>query len=220
MKFKVEELLEALKAKLAPNGKNLAMSERTLNANVEKIYKRLEKAGSEDELGDVVAEYLPDFEEINGNIQKDNSDFIKKWRAEHPETKPEAKPQDEAERHDGDDKLDKLLKEIEGLKAERKAEKTAKAISEKKTEMLAQFKAKGINDEKWLQSYVKKLNIAEDTDIEAETADALAFYNISHSETGEIRPGRPEKNIKITGHEWDDVKSIRKPAASNNGINK
>lgn len=213
MKFTKEQFSEALKAKLTPNGKSLAMSERTLNANAEKIYKRLEKASNDEELDDIVKEYLPDFEEINGNVQKDNSDFIKQWKEEHPDTKteeankqkPDGKPNGE-----GDDRLDKLLKEIEGLKAEREAEKTAKTISQKKADMISKFKEKGIKDEKWLDSYVKKISITAQTDIEAETKDAVDFYNLTHSETGALVPGNAGKGQKDTGHEWDDIKVLRK----------
>lgn len=187
MKFTKNELLEALKAKLTPNGKTLAMSERTLSANVEKIYKRLEKASNEDELADVVTEYLPDLEEINGNIQKDNSDFIKKWKEEHKDPKPEPAPK--PNNGGGEDKLDKLLKEIEGLKSEREAEKTERAISQKRSELISRFKEKGIKDEKWLESYMKKLSVSKDTDTDAETEDALAFYNLSHAGTGQGNPG-------------------------------
>lgn len=203
MKFTKEQLSESLKAKLTPNGKKLAMSERTLNANVEKIYKRLEKSSNEEDLDDVVTEYLPDFEEINGNVQKDNSDFIKKWKEEHPDPKPNKAP----EPNDGnEDKLDKLLKEIEGMKAEREAERTAKTISDKRSELLSKFKEKGIKDEKWLNGYIKKIAISKDTDIEAETNDALALYNLSQAETGKITPGNAggggeEKDEHI----WDDI---------------
>ena len=70
MKFTNEQLAEALKAKLAPNGKKLAMSERTLKANVERLYKRLEKSENDDELDDVVKEYLPDFRKSTATSAK------------------------------------------------------------------------------------------------------------------------------------------------------
>lgn len=182
--------MEALKAILTKNGKKLAMSERTLTKNVEKIYGRLERQENEDELDVVVTEYLPDFEEINGNIQKDNSDFIKKWQTEHPS--PEEKQKD-APPADGDnDKLDKLLKELGDLKKEREAEKIEKATALKKNELISSFKKKGIKDEKWLNGYIKKLSVTENTDIEAETDDALALYNITHAGTGNIHPNNAE----------------------------
>ena len=51
MKFTKEQFSEALKAGITNNGKkNLAMSERSFNGKVERIYKRLEKASDKDEL--------------------------------------------------------------------------------------------------------------------------------------------------------------------------
>lgn len=172
MKFTNEQLAEALKAKLTPNGKKLAMSERTLKANVERLYKRLEKSENDDELDDVVKEYLPDFQEIDGNVRKDNSDFVNTWKKEHPDPKPDDKP---------DSRLDALLKEIQEMKAEREKDKAERAAKEKRTELLAKFKSEGIEDEDWAKSYVNKLNIGADTDIEAETKDALTLYNKSQS---------------------------------------
>lgn len=72
MKFTKEQFSEALKVKLTNNGKkNLAMSERSFNGKVERIYKRLEKASDKDELelDDVVADYLDDLQEDDNNIR-------------------------------------------------------------------------------------------------------------------------------------------------------
>lgn len=209
MKFTQEQFLETLKTKLTPNGKNLAMSERTLKANAEKIYKRLEKANNEEELADVIAEYLPDFEEINGNVQKDNSDFIKKWKEEHPESKPD---NDSKSNVGEEDKLDKLLKEIEAMKAEREADKTTKVISEKRTELLSKFKEKGIKDDKWLNGYIKKVAVSKDTDIEAEANDALSLYNISHADTPNGGPANAGGSQNGNKGQWDDVARANKHA--------
>ena len=75
MKFTKEQFSEALKAGITNNGKkNLAMSERSFNGKVERIYKRLEKASGNDELelDDAVADYLEDFQEDDNNIRNDN----------------------------------------------------------------------------------------------------------------------------------------------------
>ena len=183
MKFTNEQLTEALKAKLTPNGKKLAMSERTLKANVERLYKRLEKSENDDELDDVVKEYLPDFQEIDGNVRKDNSDFVNTWKKEHPDPKPDDddKNNNKQKPGNGDSRLDALLKEIQEMKAEREKDKAECAAKEKRTELLAKFKSEGIEDEDWAKSYVNKLNIGAETDIEAETKDALALYNKSQS---------------------------------------
>lgn len=87
MKFTKEQFSEALKAGITNNGKkNLAMSERSFNGKVERIYKRLEKASGNDELelDDAVADYLEDFQEDDNNIRNDNSKFVKEWEKNHP----------------------------------------------------------------------------------------------------------------------------------------
>ena len=138
MKFTNEQLTEALKAKLTPNGKKLAMSERTLKANVERLYKRLEKSENDDELDDVVKEYVPDFQEIDGNVRKDNSDFVNTWKKEHPDPKPDDKDDKDDKDEPGDkpdSRLDALLKEIQEMKAEREKDKAERAAKEKRTEL-------------------------------------------------------------------------------------
>ena len=73
MKFTKEEFSEKLKEKLTNKGKKpMQQSERTFKKLVEKIYARLEKRDDDEtELDDAVADYLEDFEEIEGNLNKD-----------------------------------------------------------------------------------------------------------------------------------------------------
>ena len=212
MKFTNEQLAEALKAKLAPNGKKLAMSERTLKANVERLYKRLEKSENDDELDDVVKEYLPDFQEIDGNVRKDNSDFVNTWKKEHPDPKPDGKDdKNNLKSGDGDDRFDAILKEIQELKAEREKDKAEKAAKEKRAELLAMFKKEGIEDEDWAKSYVNILSIGADTDIEAETKDALALYNKSQSHFPDGgTPGAAGGGTPDPKDEFADIVSIIK----------
>ena len=210
MKFTGEQLTEALKAKLTPNGKKLAMSERTLKANVERLYKRLEKSGNEDELDDVVEEYLPDFQEVDGNIRKDNSDFVNDWKKEHPDPKPDGDDKNKTKPADGD-RFDAILKEIQELKAEREKDKAEKAAREKRAELLATFKKEGIEDEDWASSYLKKLNVDANTDTEAETKDALALYNKSKAHVGaDTTPGRAGGGTADPKDEFADVVSLIK----------
>ncbi|MDE6151789.1 MAG: hypothetical protein K2G12_07385 [Prevotella sp.] len=86
MKFTKEEFSEELKKRLTNNSKKkLAQSDRTFNASVERIYKRLEKREDDEmELDDAVEDYLPDFEEIEGNMRKDNASFINVRKKHHP----------------------------------------------------------------------------------------------------------------------------------------
>lgn len=214
MKFTNEQLAEALKAKLTPNGKKLAMSERTLKANVERLYKRLEKSENDDELDDVVEEYLPDFQEIDGNVRKDNSDFVNTWKKDHPDPKPDGKD-DKDKPDDKSDKVDAYVKAIEKELKEMRAfyeqDKAEKAAKEKRAELLAMFKKEGIEDDAWASSYLKKLSVDAETDIEAETKDALALYNKSRSHVDpDATPGRAGGGGTDDKDEFADIVSIIK----------
>ena len=103
MKFTKEELSEKLKYKLTNNGKKpMQQSERTFKKLVEKIYARLEKMDDDDtELDDAVADYLEDFQEIEGNLNKDKADFVKEWKKKHPEPKPDDDDDDDDDDDNG-----------------------------------------------------------------------------------------------------------------------
>lgn len=196
MKFTKEEFSEKLKNKLTNNGKKpMQQSERTFKKLVEKIYARLEKMDDDDtELDDAVADYLEDFQEIEGNLNKDKADFVKEWKKKHPEPKPDDDDDDDEDGNDDDEdegkrrkgkkksndsKLDKLLKEIEDLKKAQSKRDTEDKISNLRKELKSKLKKEGVDDEEWLDSYLKKLSINEDTDLDDEKDDAIKLFNRS-----------------------------------------
>lgn len=190
MKFTKEQLSEALKAKLTNNGKkNLAMSERSFNGKVERIYKRLEKASDKDELelDDVVADYLDDLQEDDNNIRNDNSKFVKEWEKNHPGKDDKGNNKD----GEGDEsKLDKLLKELQDLKSEREEEKKAKAISEKRNQLKSALKGKEVKNEDWINDQLELIHIDSETDVEALTEKLVNSYNkFSANTPPDITPG-------------------------------
>ena len=87
MKFTKQQLLDALKGKLTENGKHLSISEKTIKSLSDSHYDLL--VNEETELDDLVGKILPQYVSLNGNYEKDNADFIKKWREEHPGLKPQ-----------------------------------------------------------------------------------------------------------------------------------
>lgn len=190
MKFTKQEFSEELKKKLTDNGKKqLVQSERTFKASVERIFKRLEKAEDDSELDDVVADYLPDFQEIEGNMRKDNSEFVRKWEKEHEE-KGNPEPNDDNKKRDdnanngsgakGD--LAELLKRmgtIEDLLAKQKLNDT---IADKKKQLKKALKKEGVEDDEWIDKYLAKLSINEDTDIDEEKEDAISLFNLNNSQ--------------------------------------
>ena len=192
MKFTKEEFSEKLKDKLTNKGKKpMQQSERTFKKLVEKIYARLEKRDDDEtELDDAVADYLEDFEEIEGSLNKDKADFIKDWKDKHPDPKPNAPPTPPAP-PSNDDKFDKLMKKFEELeKREAEREKSEK-IAKLRKELKAKLKKEGVEDAEWLDGYLKKLTITEATDIDEEKEDALKLYNKANSTTNQFTPGNP-----------------------------
>ena len=192
MKFTKEEFSEKLKEKLTNKGKKpMQQSERTFKKLVEKIYARLEKRDDDEtELDDAVADYLEDFEEIEGNLNKDKADFIKDWKDKHPDPKPNDPPTPPAP-PSNDDKFDKLMKKFEELeKREAEREKSEK-IAQLRKELKVKLKKEGVEDAEWLDGYLKKLTITEETDIDEEKEDALKLYNKANSTTSQFTPGNP-----------------------------
>jgi hypothetical protein len=192
MKFTKEEFSEKLKDKLTNKGKKpMQQSERTFKKLVEKIYARLEKRDDDEtELDDAVADYLEDFEEIEGNLNKDKADFIRDWKDKHPDPKPNDPPTPPAP-PSNDDKFDKLMKKFEELEKREAEREKSENIAKLRKELKAKLKKEGVDDAEWLDGYLKKLTITEETDIDEEKEDALKLYNKANSTTNQFTPGNP-----------------------------
>ena len=211
MKFTKEQLSEALKAKLTNNGKkNLAMSERSFNGKVERIYKRLEKASDKDELelDDVVADYLDDLQGDDNNIRNDNSKFIKEWEKNHPNKDDRSDKKDDK----GDEsKLDKLLKELQDLKSEREEEKKVKAISDKRNQLKLALKEKEVKNEDWINDQLELIHIDSETDVDALTERLVKSYNKFNANTPpDITPGGTGGGKEKTDDFADVVAVVKK----------
>lgn len=173
MKFTKEQFSEALKTKLTANGKKLSESEQTFSKNVERIYKRLEKHESEDELNDVVTDYLPDFEEIEGQLRHDKSEFIKEWEKKNP--KPKEEPHNETQTET--QRLEAMQKQIQELLDKQKATETAQSVAAKKSAIISSLKEKNVTDADWVNAQMELISISADTDVEATTSKVLGLYN-------------------------------------------
>lgn len=211
MKFTKEQFSEALKVKLTNNGKkNLAMSERSFNGKVERIYKRLEKASDKDELelDDVVADYLDDLQEDDNNIRNDNSKFIKEWEKNHPNKDDRSDNKDDK----GDEsKLDKLLKELQDLKSEREEEKKVKAISDKRNQLKLALKGEEVKNEDWINDQLELIHIDSETDVDALTERLLKSYNKFNANTPpDITPGGTGSGKEKTDDFADVVAVVKK----------
>ena len=206
MKFTKEQLLDALKAKLTANGKHLSISEKTIKSLSDSHYDLL--VSEETEIDDLVSKILPQYVSLNGNYEKDNADFIKKWKEDHPEPKSKSNDAPNPDNNNSSEVEKKLLERLEALERKEAEAEAARLTSVKRGELLDKFKEKGISDDKWINAYLKKLSISKDTDIEAETADALEFYNLSHANSGgRNTPGNSggNNNGGISAERWKGV---------------
>lgn len=186
MKFTKEEFSEELKKLLTDNGKKpMVQSERTFNASVERIFKRLEKIDDESELDSAVADYLPDFQEIEGNMRKDNSDFVKKWEKEHKNSSDNSNEEGSKNGNnaaEGNSELSELLKRMGTIEDLLAKQRLAETISSKKKQLKKALKKDGVEDDEWIEKYIAKLNIDEETDIDEEKDDAIALFNLGNSQ--------------------------------------
>ena len=186
MKFTKEEFSEELKKLLTDNGKKpMVQSERTFNASVERIFKRLEKFDDGSELDSAVADYLPDFQEIEGNMRKDNSDFVKKWEKEHnnsSDNSNEGGSKNGNNAAEGNSELSELLKRMGTIEDLLAKQRLAETISSKKKQLKKALKKDGVEDDEWIEKYIDKLNIDEETDIDEEKDDAVALFNLGNSQ--------------------------------------
>ena len=214
MNFTKEQFSEALKAKITNNGKkNLAMSERSFNGKVERIYKRLEKASDKDELelDDVVADYLEDFQEDDNNIRNDNSKFVKDWEKNHPAKDDKDKKDDGKDDKEDESKIDKLLKELQDMKAEREQEKKEKAISDKRNQLKSALKGKEVKNEDWINDQLELIHIDSETDIDALTERLVKSYNKFNANTPPyITPGGTGGGKEKTDDFADVVAVVKK----------
>lgn len=212
MKFTKQQLLDTLKAKLTANGKHLSISDKTIKSLSDSHFDLL--VNEETELDDLVSKLLPQFVSLNGNYEKDNADFIKKWNMEHPQKDPNKEPQmNNNNGNEPNDAMSKLLKRLEALEQRDAEHEAERLVSGKRSELLAKLKEKGINDTKWVDAYMKKLTLTKDSDIEKELSDAEEFYNISHSSRKANTPGASVQEGGDGKIDFSDVVGIVNPSA-------
>lgn len=211
MKFTKQQLLDTLKEKLTANGKHLSISDKTIKSLSDSHYELL--VSEDTELDDLVAKILPQYVSLNGNYEKDNADFIKKWQTEHPDHKTEPTKPNPSETQISETEK-KLLERLEALEKVNAEHEAARLVSEKKSELLAKFKEKGIKDSKWIDKYMAKINLTKDSDIEQEVTDAEEFYNLSHSKPSNHTPGGAGGGNNDKKEDFSDIVSIVNPGAA------
>lgn len=214
MKFTKEQFSEALKAKLTNNGKkNLAMSERSFNEEVEDIYADLEESGNNEELelADAVGKKIKRLERIDNNVRNDNSKFVKEWEKNHPQ------------KNDGDgngdgygdggnkSELQKMQEQINSLLKREEENNKAKAVSEKRSQLKSALKGKDVKNEDWINDQLELIYIDSETDVDALTERLVKSYNKFNANTPPyITPGGTGGGKEKTDDFADVVAVVKK----------
>lgn len=204
MKFTKEQAFEKLKAILTNDGKKpLRMSEQSINKQLDTLMPLI--ASDETELDDFVEKVKPSFETMNGNAEKDRSDFIEDWKKKHPEQQP---PQQQQQTKSDNPEVQALMDRVAELEKDKKENATKAAIAAKKSELLTKLKEKGITDKDWCNAMVNEISLDENTDVDAKATNLLNLYNKNKSTYIPKTPGSPSAGVDKD--EFEDVRDARK----------
>lgn len=214
MKFTKEQFSEALKAKLTNNGKkNLAMSERSFNEEVEDIYADLEESGNNEELelADAVGKKIKRLERIDNNVRNDNSKFVKEWEKNHPQ-KNDGDGNGDGNGDSGNkSELQKMQEQINSLLKREEENNKAKAVSEKRSQLKSALKGKDVKNEDWINDQLELIHIDSETDVDALTERLVKSYNKFNANTPPyITPGGTGGGKGKTDDFADVVAVVRK----------
>lgn len=205
MKFTQSEAFKKIKGILTKGGKDLQMSERSIMEQIDSLTALI--ANDDMELDDFVAKVENTFKTMNGNAKKDYSDFVNKWKEDHPETDPAAKKGDGVK---GNADIEALRAEIDALKTSlSQSAKDAKIAGIRKS-LRSKVEEKGVKNGKWLDKVIAKYPLSEESDVDTEADEILEQYNLLQGDIpANVTPG------KSTGggtQEYDSVKQASEMA--------
>lgn len=205
MKFTQSEAFKKIKGILTKGGKDLQMSERSIMEQIDSLTALI--ANDDMELDDFVAKVENTFKTMNGNAKKDYSDFVNKWKEDHPETDPAAKKVDDVK---GNADIEALRAEIDALKTSlSQSAKDAKIAGIRKS-LRSKVEEKGVKNGKWLDKVIAKYPLSEESDVDTEADEILEQYNLLQGDIpANVTPG------KSTGggtQEFDSVKQASEMA--------
>lgn len=176
MKFTKEQAFEILRSNLTNGGKKtLRMSEKSINAQLDTLIPLV--ANDEMELNDFIEKVKPTFATMNSNAEKDNSDFIKQWKEQHPEQNPDPNNPEHPKSTPENPEIKAMLDRIAALEKENNENKLKAEVAEKRTELVAKMKEKGITDTEWIDSFLGEVTINKDIDVDAKAESFLKIYN-------------------------------------------
>lgn len=211
MKFTKEEAVEKLNHVLTNGGKKpLRMSAKTLESQVETLLAFV--SDEEMELDAFVDKVKAGLSAINSNIEHDNSDFIKKYKEDHPEPNPDPKPKPKPSEDDPNADLIRRLAELEKKEADR-TEKAA--IEAKRAEIRKYLSDNNVKNGKWIDSVLKIATIGKEDDVEELGKTYLGLYNESLQGGAPVPPGSPAPGDGGGKDTFAELREMRKRRAEN-----
>lgn len=205
MKFTQSEAFKKIKGILTKGGKDLQMSERSIMEQIDSLTALI--ANDDMELDDFVAKVENTFKTMNGNAKKDYSDFVNKWKEDHPETDPAVKKGDDVK---GNADIEALRAEIDALKTSlSQSAKDAKIAGIRKS-LRSKVEEKGVKNGKWLDKVIAKYPLSEESDVDTEADEILEQYNLLQGDIpANVTPG---KSTGSGTQEFDSVKQASEMA--------
>ena len=209
MKFTKEEAVEKLNQVLTNGGKKpLRMSAKTLESQVETLLAFV--SDEEMELDAFVEKVKGGLAAINSNVERDNSDFVKKYKEEHPEPKPkETKPEPP------EDPNAEVLRRLSEMEKELGERKEQEAIATKRAEIKKYLSDNNVKNEKWIESVLGIATIGKDDDVEEKGKVYLNLYNTSMAGGNTVPPGAPSPGGSSGEDAFKEVRDLRKQRAEN-----
>lgn len=206
MKFTQSEAFKKIKGILTKGGKDLQMSERSIMEQIDSLTALI--ANDEMELDDFVAKVEPLFKTMNGNAKKDYSDFVNKWKEDHPEAEPTNKKDGDGNKENDD--IAALRAEIDALKTSiSQSTKDAKIAGLRKS-LRSKVEEKGVRNGKWLDKVIAKYPLSEESDVDTEADEILEQYNLLQGDIpANVTPG---KSTGGGAQEFDSVKQASEMA--------
>lgn len=212
MKFTKEEAVEKLNQVLTNGGKKpLRMSAKTLESQVETLLAFV--SDEEMELDAFVEKVKGGLSSINSNIEHDNSDFIKKYKEEHPEPKPNGSPKPTEGGNGGAD--EEVLRRLSELERERDERNERDAVEAKRSEIKKYLSDNNVKNTKWIDSILGIATIGKDDDVEAKGKVYLDLYNQSMQGGNPVPPGAPSPGDGGGADAFAELRQMRKQRAEN-----
>lgn len=213
MKFTKEQAVEKLNQVLTNGGKKpLRMSAKTLEGQVETLLAFV--SDEELELDAFVEKVKAGLAAVNSNIEHDNSEFVKKYKEEHPEPSKQETPPPPPEDHNAE-----ILRRLTELEKERDTRNEQDAIAAKRSEIKKYLNEKNVKNDKWIDSILSIATIGKDDDVEEKGKTYLELYNATASNGSPIVPGAPSPGDSSGKDDFADLREQRKRRAENEKLN-